>query len=132
MCSLQKNKTASRAMEKTVRSYNLQPSFLCDLCRQSITFKRVEELEQCLKLISKDPEVAIHRVKNRLELNYNDEASAGYRDVLINLRIVNTATKSLGLDIHVSEVQLLLESYAEKKTDTGHKAYVSLRNLRGE
>ena len=39
------------------------------------------------------------------------DSSLGYRDVLINLRIVSQETVRLGVEIHVCEVQLVLDSF---------------------
>jgi hypothetical protein len=45
---------------------------------------------------------------------YNaDRRSAGYRDVLLNMRVGTEATRWLGLDMHVCELQLVLKAVAE-------------------
>ena len=60
------------------------------------------------------------RVKNRMDPNYDSSISAGYRDVALNLRIVNDETKDLGVETHVCEVQLILKAFAELKVRYPH------------
>jgi hypothetical protein len=55
------------------------------------------------------------RIKNRMDPGYDARRSAGYRDVALNLQIVSTQTKALGIDYHVCELQLMLQSVAELK-----------------
>jgi hypothetical protein len=90
-------------------------SWLVDLCRQSIVFEDVDSLACCLRFIIADRDVQVVRVKNRMNPEYNAQQSAGYRDVSLNIRIVNGWAEQLGLSGHVVEVQLLLKSFAELK-----------------
>ena len=46
---------------------------------------------------------------------YDGAATAGYRDVALNLRLRTAAAIELGVDAHVCEVQLLLRQFAEIK-----------------
>jgi hypothetical protein len=69
----------------------------------------------CLRAMDDDGDIVVVRIKNRLDPLYDSSQSAGYRDVAINFRIIYAETKSLGLDIHVAEVQLMLKSFAEVK-----------------
>ena len=43
--------------------------------------------------------------------------SAGYRNVALNLRMVNVEAQKLGIETHIAEVQLLLKSFAELKVN---------------
>jgi hypothetical protein len=105
--------------------YMLQDtSWLVDLCRQSIVFEDVNSLADCLRAISADQEVQVVRVKNRLDAEYNAQQSGGYRDVSLNIRIVNERAKQLGLSGHVGEVQLLLKSVAELKVLTLFRPHI--------
>ena len=58
--------------------------------------------------MSRDPDVVLIRIKNRFNPNLDSAASAGYRNLAVNLRLVTAETKSLGIETHVCEVQLLL------------------------
>jgi hypothetical protein len=90
-------------------------SSLVDVCRQSIVFQTVENITVCLASIAEDPDVRVLRIKNRLDPGFDARRSAGYRDVAINIQIISAQTKALGIDSHVCELQLMLQSVAELK-----------------
>ena len=90
-------------------------SRLVDLCRQSIIFEDIIDIAACLRAIGNDPDVRIVRIKNRLDPVYHASASAGYRDVVLNIRINNDQTAAMGIHGHVCEVQLLPRLIAELK-----------------
>jgi hypothetical protein len=69
----------------------------------------------CLAAMSRDSEVVLSRIKNRFDPGLNSAASAGYRNMAVNLRIVTTETRALGIEIHICEVQLLLIPMASIK-----------------
>jgi len=125
-------KKPGRAFEKVMRKHRGDVSRVLDICRQSITFKTVQDVELCLKAIAADPTVKIVRLKNRMSLEDDARDTGGYRDCLINLRILEENAVALGLDTHVCEVQLILESFAKQKTSDGHKRYVKFRNMKAE
>ena len=114
-------KKRERAMEKIVRIYSSDVSKILDIVRQSIIFDSVADLTSCLCVISEDEDVELVRVKNRLDRRYDASATAGYRDVLLNLRFLSAKW-------YVCELQLVLREHAELKTDSGHSRYVSWRN----
>lgn len=76
---------------------------------------QVQDLIACMRLIDSDSDLIVLRIKNRLDPAYDSSQSAGYRDVALNLRIVNAETKALGVETHVAEVQLMLKPFAEIK-----------------
>ena len=49
-------------------------------------FKDLAGVASCLRSIAQDPEVAVLRVKNRLDPSYDARTSAGYRLLLSDLR----------------------------------------------
>uniref|UniRef100_A0A7S0HFA5 Uncharacterized protein n=1 Tax=Hanusia phi TaxID=3032 RepID=A0A7S0HFA5_9CRYP len=114
-------KRRERAIEKIVRIYSSDVSKIMDIVRQSIIFDSVLDLSTCLRVIFEDEDVEIVRVKNRLDRRYDASATAGYRDVLLNLRFLSAKW-------YVCELQLILRDFAELKTDSGHSRYVSWRN----
>ena len=63
---------------------------------------------------------------------YNSLHSTGYRDVMVNIRVVSDRAKQLGLSWHICELQLLLLDYAKIKSELGHSRYIQWRNTRGE
>jgi hypothetical protein len=127
-----KTKTPERCMQKLMRAYRGEVSRLVDITRQSIIFESIEDIVRCVSIIMMDPEIVIERIKNRFDVNYDSSQSAGYRDLALNLRIVSSKTKDLGLHTHVCEVQLLNKQMAEMKSDNGHKRYVEFRDARAE
>jgi len=127
-----KIKAPERASEKVLRSYKGDVSRLLDICRQSIVFRTLADMTACLCAIIDDPEVRVVRVKNRMSPDFDPRSSGGYRDVVVNLRMVSEATSRFGVDTHVCELQLLLLEFAMVKSDAGHKRYVQFRNTKGE
>jgi len=125
-------KSPGRALEKMTRSYAQDCSFLVDLCRQSIYFARVADLASCLRAVAADPEVSLVRVKNRLDPRHDARLSGGFRNVSLNLRVDSEASREVGAETHVCEVQLVLTAMARIKNDEGHRKYIAFRNLRGE
>ena len=83
-----------------------------DVCRQSITFDSVSDMAACLRAIREDDSVAVVRVKNRLSPAYDATTSCGYRDVNLNLCIDTPATRRLGVQTHICELQLCLKDFA--------------------
>uniref|UniRef100_A0A7S1ECE9 Uncharacterized protein n=4 Tax=Hemiselmis andersenii TaxID=464988 RepID=A0A7S1ECE9_HEMAN len=124
-------KRHSRAMEKLLRSYGNNPSHLLDVARGCIVFESLAQLTNCLGVMITDSNVRVERIKNRLDIEYDSDESAGYRDVCINLRVINKTAQALGAELHVCEVQLLTLEFAKLKTADGHKRYVQSRNDRG-
>mmetsp|Transcript_65526 Transcript_65526/g.175685 ORF Transcript_65526/g.175685 Transcript_65526/m.175685 type:complete len:166 (-) Transcript_65526:221-718(-) len=125
-------KSVSRSVEKIGRSYAQNASRLLDVCRDSIVFKEGKMLLACLQTMAQDPHVQLMRIKNRMDPGDDGKGSAGYRDVAVNLCVVTEEARRLGVEGHVCEVLLLLESFARIKNDEGHQRYVQFRNLRGE
>jgi len=125
-------KNVSRSVEKLFRSYGEDVSRLVDVCRQSIVFDSVGNMITCVRAIAADPEIQVVRTKNRLDPAFDSSRTAGYRDVSINVRILNKDTVRLCLAAHVCEVLLLMKPFAELKHEEGHKRYIQFRNARGE
>jgi hypothetical protein len=68
-----------RNLRQVVRSYRGDVSRLTDVCRQSVVFNDLAGVAACLRTITADPEVAVLRVKNRLDPAYDTRTSGGYR-----------------------------------------------------
>ena len=82
---------------------------------QSIFFEDVKGVLKCLEAVSGDSTVQVVRLSNKLDEGYDGAATAGYRDVSLNLRLSTTETRSLGLDGFVCELQLILIDFARIK-----------------
>ena len=131
-------KKIPRTLEKVQRCYKGDASLLTDLCRAYIAFESPKDLADCLEVLIKDPCICVDRIKNRLDESYDLTKSQGYRDVLVNFRIVRSSVGcqsdaswiKLGLSKHVCEVQLVPLEYFRGKTDFGHRRYISYRNMK--
>lgn len=81
-------------------------TLLVELCSQIFIFGG------SLLGIAFNPEVQILRVKNRLDRAYD---LAGYHNVGLSLHLVGQEPWSLGIHVHVCEIQLILRPFAELK-----------------
>ena len=123
-------KSPERALEKLLRSLNNKPSRLLDCCRQRIVFREPGHLLLCLEAVQRDGEVRVLQVKNRLHDGYDGSATAGYRDIVLNLRIETAETERLGVETHICELQLSFCCFAQLITSESHSRYLILRNIR--
>ena len=91
----------------------------------------------CPELMLNDGRIQVDRIKNRLDPNYDFVATHGYRDVLVNFRVIKSPLAChseadwlrLGLREHVCEIQLVPIEYLREKTEAGHKKYILYRNM---
>ena len=83
---------------------------LLDICRQAIVYESVAALTAGLMAVADDEDVVLVRVKNRMLVGQSASDTAGYRDVAINIRVVNEDTMKLGVETHVAEIQLVLHA----------------------
>ncbi|EKX48440.1 hypothetical protein GUITHDRAFT_105588 [Guillardia theta CCMP2712] len=127
-----KIKNATRSIEKVLLLCDTKVPRLTDVVRQSIVFKDLDQLCDCLDKIARDPEIQVLQIKNRLDPDFDSKISGGYRDVAINLRVVSDETRKKGVEGHICELQLILVDFHKLKTLEGHKRYVQFRNLRCE
>ncbi|EKX53531.1 hypothetical protein GUITHDRAFT_100517 [Guillardia theta CCMP2712] len=125
-------KGSTRAVEKIVRSYGGDVSKLVDVVREAIVFDSLQDLSVAVQAITRDSEIRVMRIKNRFDEAYDARGSAGYRDVAINLCVVGEESGRVGVSRHVCELQLVLRSFMKLRNASGHKRYVSFRDLRGE
>mmetsp|Transcript_42142 Transcript_42142/g.98176 ORF Transcript_42142/g.98176 Transcript_42142/m.98176 type:complete len:544 (-) Transcript_42142:95-1726(-) len=124
-------KRHGRTFEKLFRSYRNNASHLLDISRNCMILETVDDLTTCLETILADKNVKVERIKNRMGMGYDTSETGGYRDVCVNLRVVNKESVGLGSDLHVCEVQLLLVQFAHLKSTKGHQRYVASRNVSG-
>ena len=100
---------------------------------QNLIFDGLEDLLKCLSGILADPDLSVVRVKNRFAASYPAAASAGYRDVGLQLRLAGAAAEAAGPagSLHVCELQLQLLPFARAKSRNGHRRYIAFRNAMG-
>ena len=97
------------------RCYGGDCSLLFDVCRELLVCDTLQDLTAILQTLRDDPDVLIMRIKNRLDPDYDSAASAGYRDVLVNICIDNEETSSINVHHHVAELQLILRPVYERR-----------------
>ena len=129
-------KAEARALQKVFRSYGGDWRRLGDLCRTSLVFETMAQLEACLRAIGADPELEVLHAgdaKMRLRPGFDAAAhSGGYRDIQLCVRLRTPEAHTRGVHEHLVEVQLHLKSIIALKSEGGHKNYVLRRNLRGQ
>jgi hypothetical protein len=125
-------KKQNRAIQKLWRTYMGNPRLLTDLVRSSIICDTPSDLLAVLDCIRGDPSVGILRIKNRFDPEYDPSLSAGYRNISLNLIVVDEHTSRTCTDSHICELQLSLRAFDNFKTEGGHKRFVSFRDKRAE
>ena len=109
-------KTATRAVQKTLRVYGNDCSLLLDICREAMVFDELDHLHAMLLSLEQDADVKIVRIKNRLDLAYDGALSSGYRDVMINIRLETPETHALNVHHHIAELQLVPRAVYERRS----------------
>ena len=95
-----------RALHKLLFLYHGDASRLCDIVRQRLVFESLADLSKCLNAIANDKVLQVVDVKNRFAPDADVRSTAGYRDVLLKVRICTKGTRMLGVSGHVCELQL--------------------------
>ena len=129
-------KGETRALQKVFRSYRGDWRRLGDLCRTSLVFETIPQIEACLRAIGTDAELQVVRagdVKMRLREGFDAAAlSGGYRDIQLCVRLDSAEARARGVHEHLCEVQLHFAPIVALKSGGGHKNYVLCRNLGGK
>ena len=128
-------KAEARALQKVFRSYRGDWRRLGDLCRTSLVFSTIPQIEACLRAIGADAELQVLHVgdaKMRLREGFDAAAlSGGYRDIQLCVRLDSAEARARGVHEHLAEVQLHFAPIIALKSGGGHKSYVLCRNLSG-
>ena len=114
-------KGISRGWTKVLMKYSGQVNKLTDIVRMTYTCTSLAGVLQVVNSIAADPRIEIKRIKNRLMLEYRPDSNGGYRDLLINVALVDTG--------HIVEIQVTLESLLTLRTGGGHALYTLARVL---
>eukprot|EP00928_Gymnodinium_smaydae_P003593 TRINITY_DN11278_c0_g1_i3.p1 TRINITY_DN11278_c0_g1~~TRINITY_DN11278_c0_g1_i3.p1 ORF type:complete len:957 (+),score=73.94 TRINITY_DN11278_c0_g1_i3:107-2977(+) len=122
-------KGAGRAIQKIWRSYGGDVSKLKDVCRGAIVVKDMRRLHRCLEAIDRSKTLEVVDIKNRFRSGGADRTC--YRDINLRLCIVSPDAIQLGVDKLVVELQLILRSFWDVKTNHGHAEYVRFRDVVG-
>mmetsp|Transcript_25702 Transcript_25702/g.64803 ORF Transcript_25702/g.64803 Transcript_25702/m.64803 type:complete len:108 (+) Transcript_25702:177-500(+) len=103
---------------------------LLDISRNSLVFETMEDLTICLRNIATDENVRVERLKNRMSPSHPSRETGGFRDVVINLKVTNEEAVSLGAELTVCEVRLMLVDFCNVRTEDGHKGFMTARRGR--
>ncbi|CAN1208610.1 hypothetical protein TUMEXPCC7403_00215 [Tumidithrix helvetica PCC 7403] len=109
-----KLKDQNTAVAKSEGEYGGDHSRLVDICRASIIYNSYRDL--MLGLGKCKEMLALVREKNR----FAKPTPAGYRDILLNVRLSNG---------HIAELQLHLQQIMDVKNGVGHKLYEEVRSI---
>ena len=111
-------KSVERAFVKVFEKYDCRLDQLTDLARATIVCEDEGVLRSVmveLKKAVEDKAIQIHRIKHRLDANFDAMESGGYRDILVNMVFPPND--------HVVELQLNLKAFVEIKNGGGHSSY---------
>jgi len=124
-------KSPERAIAKSLKRYDREVHRLVDICRQEIAFRNIRDLMQCVHEVCRDRDVTVERIKNRMHDDVDMTLTAGFRSIVINLKIQSTESEGCGVEGHVCELILLLLDFAELRTEERHARYISYRDAMG-
>eukprot|EP00293_Proteomonas_sulcata_P019503 CAMPEP_0184293364 /NCGR_PEP_ID=MMETSP1049-20130417/4816_1 /TAXON_ID=77928 /ORGANISM="Proteomonas sulcata, Strain CCMP704" /LENGTH=840 /DNA_ID=CAMNT_0026601327 /DNA_START=96 /DNA_END=2615 /DNA_ORIENTATION=- len=96
----------------------------------AIAFDNLQDLVSCLSSILDDPEVEVLRIRNRFSPEYDSKQTAGWRDVNLILRIKSEESRTLGVDRHCCELQLVTKGFIRWRNDFKHAMYLKFRQCR--
>lgn len=117
-----------RVLEKVQRSYQGDVTRVLDFVRSSLIVDTVAEAKKALEFAL--DQAKVHALKNRYDPSYDGKVTAGYRD--INLQLSFPEMEGTGFSGYIFELQIILATFLEVKSDEGHKRYILCRNLRGD
>lgn len=99
-------------------------SRICDIVRERIIFDSLEDILTCVNMIANDPDLHIIKITNRFDPDADISTTAGYRDVVLKLRVVSEATNILGVSGHCCELQLAQREIVSLITPSQHHRWV--------
>lgn len=117
-------KHVDRAMAKAATIYNGDVSRIYDFVRQRIIFSSVKSIYECLHCIYEDPDMEVVAVRNLLDPQRKATANAGFRDVLVIVRLVTHATKWWGISGHLCELSLVHRDMQALLNPMQHERYL--------
>jgi hypothetical protein len=117
-----------RGLHKLLFFYHGDVSKLCDLVRQRIVFDSLTDLCRCLEEIQRNQRLKVVCLKNRFDTDADMSRTAGYRDVLVRVRVCTETTEELGVSGHVCELQLSHRKMSLHLSPSQHKRYLDYKN----
>ena len=109
--------------------YHGDVSRLTDVVRQRLIFRSLADLESCLATILKDRELEVAGVTNAYCIHTDAFKTAGYRDMVLQLKLRNSATGFFGVSMHVCELQLVHSEMAGLYQDDRHRRILTYKDI---
>jgi len=116
-------------MNKLSILYHGNVARLVDIVRQRIVFNDLQDVRTCVENIENDPELHIVKIDNRFDPHSDAHRTAGYRDVVLTLRVVNDTTNMLGISGHGCELQLAHREMVTLITPAQHDRYLKYKSV---
>ena len=82
-------------------------SRLTDIVRQRIVLRSLQDVASCLEAVLKDPELEVVGLQNGYDARKDASKTAGFREVVLQLKMHSRATNFFGVSSHICELQLL-------------------------
>ncbi len=117
-----------RGLHKLLFFYHGDVSQLCDLVRQRIVFDSLTDICRCLEEIHRDARLQVVCLRNRFDTDADMSRTAGYRDVLVRVRVCTETTVEFGVSGHVCELQLAHREMSLHLSPAQHKRYLGYKN----
>jgi len=121
-------KQVDHAIQKVSVCYNGNLARL-RVVRQRIVFSSLSDIRRCLDTIAESPHLKIVRFQNSMDPGSDVHRTAGYRHVMVVLRVVTDATAAFGLSGHCCELQLSHQRMARLITPEQHARYLNYNRI---
>ena len=122
-------KHVDRAITKATTRYNGDIFRIYDFVRQRIIFTSVSGICECLDCLKADPDVEIVAIRNLVDPQREASGNAGFRDVLVIMRLVTRATKWWGVSGHQCELSLVHRDMQALLNPSQHERYLRYSRL---
>jgi hypothetical protein len=113
-------KHVDRAMHNLAIFHAGDVSKLTDLVRQRIVFQSLSDIHACLKCIAQNEEIEVLSIANGYDPQSDAAKIAGFREVVVSLRIISKSTVFFCLTRFVCELQLCHFEFDRQLTPARH------------
>ena len=122
-------KPVDHAVRKSMLRHGRDQAPLPDLVRQRLIFASLGDICACLDAISTNPDLRIEAIKNGFDERLDARRNAGYRQVVVLLRVVTEHTQMLGVSSLTCELQLAHWEMLKLATPEQHARYLTYRSV---
>ena len=122
-------KNVDRAMKKLAVVHDGDFSKLTDLVRQRIVCKSFAQIYICLQNITHDPDLKTVGIQNGFDPTSDAIETAGYRHIVVKLKITTKASILFSASQHVCELQLCHASMLQALTPEREKRLLAYQDM---